>query len=176
MRRAVAAAMFLVCAACGTSEPAAELQPTGRSLLPPSASPGSPEPSPSDGANGGSSDRKSSGAAGADAVPAPAQGAGPTAPPTKAPTPKPTKKPTEPGIAGSVVAAGKPVTDAQVTISGSGYHHNTTTSSQGRFRSATPPGTYTIAANSPSVSGCGPRTVTVQKDAVSEVTITCTPR
>ena len=128
--------------------------PAGRSCRRRPA-PAPPEPSPSDGANGDSSGGSGGGAAGADTDPAPAPGAGPTAAPTKAPTPKPTKKPTEPGIAGSVVAGGKPVTDAQVTISGSGYHHNTTTSSQGRFRSATPPGTYTIAANSPSVSGCG---------------------
>jgi hypothetical protein len=173
VRRAVAAVSLLVCAACAASEPAATVQPSeGRSLLPPSASPGSPEPPPSDGARDGST------AGGADAGgsgnPAPAPGgAGAAAVPTKAPTPKPTKKPTEPAISGSVVAGGQPVTDAQVTISGDGYHHNTTTSSQGRFRSATPPGTYTVAASSPSVSGCSPRTVTVEPNAVSQVTITC---
>ena len=174
MRRAVAAALLLLAAACGTAEPAATVGPSeGRSLLPPSSSPGSPEPSPSDGAGGGAT------AGGADTgtnpAPAPAQGAGAPAAPTKAPTPKPTKKPTEPAIAGEVLAGGEPVTDAQVTISGDGYHHNTTTSSQGRFRSATPPGTYTVAASSPSVGGCGPRTVTVKPNEASHVTITCDP-
>jgi hypothetical protein len=92
---------------------------------------------------------------------------------TAKPTPVPTKRPEKPGIEGTVLAGGAPVTDAQVTISGNGYHHNTTTSSSGRFRSATPPGTYTVAASSPSASGCGSKTVTVPKDAVAHVTITC---
>jgi hypothetical protein len=110
--------------------------------------------------------------------PAPAQGAGTTstATPTKAPTPKPTKRPSEPAISGEVVAGGQPVPGAQVTISGDGYHHNTTTSSQGKFRSAAPPGTYTVTASSPDVTGCTPRTVTVQPNYASHVTITCTAR
>ncbi len=171
MRRFAAAAM-IVLAACGTSEPTATLQPTGRSLLPPSDDPGSPSPSvsPSSDADAG---RSGSGAgAGAADGPAPASRA---ASPSVAPatSPKPTKKPEEPAIAGQVLAGGDPVTDAQVTISGEGYHHNTTTSSQGRFRSATPPGTYTVNASSPSVSGCAPKTITVKPDAVSNVTITC---
>lgn len=163
---------MLVLTACGTSsEPTATLLPTGRSLIPPSADPGSPSPSASpsaDGATGGSG-------GGADAADADGAAPAPAAPaaPTRPPTPKPTKKPEQPAIAGQVLAGSKPVTDAQVTISGDGYHHNTTTSSQGRFRSATPPGTYTVAANSPSVTGCAPRTVTVQPNAVSNVTITC---
>ena len=170
MLRWMAAASIVVCAACGTSEPAATLQPTGRSLLPPSDGSTSPEPSPSSTADPNGSD--TAGAA-ADANGGPAPTVATLAKATAAPTPKPTKKPEKPGIDGQVLAGGQPVTDAQVTISGNGYHHNTTTSSSGRFRSATPPGTYTVNANSPSVSGCGARTVTVEPNAVSHVTITC---
>jgi hypothetical protein len=176
VRRAVATAVLLLCAACGAAAPEATVHPSGgRSLLPPSAGPGSPEPSPSDGASGSSTGGGAdTGANGNPAASAP--GAGTAAAPTKAPTPKPTKKPSEPAITGEVVAGGQPVTGAHVTISGDGYHHNTTTSSQGKFRSATPPGTYTVTATSPSVSGCSPRTVTVEANAASHVTITCTAR
>ena len=169
MRRAAALLLFVL-AACSSPEPAAELQPTGRSLLPPSAEAGSPEPSPSSTPDGraGGADAGDGGSGG----PAPTAGTA-AAKPTAAPAPTPTKKPEKPGIDGQVLAGGQPVTDAQVTISGNGYHHNTTTSSSGRFRSATPPGTYTVNASSPSVSGCGAKTVTVQRNAVSHVTITC---
>jgi hypothetical protein len=170
--RRLAAAVMLVLAGCTASEPAADVvRPTARSLLPPSADPSaSPSASPSGGPAGGSGSGTAAGADTSEGAAAPAAAA---AKPTPKPTPKPTKRPEQPAIEGTVTAGGRPVTDAQVTISGSGYHHNTTTSSSGRFRSATPPGTYTVAANSPSVSGCAPKTVTVQPNAVSNVTITC---
>lgn len=166
MRSFIAMVLLVTCAACSSAEPTATVQPTPRSLLPPTSTPASPSPS-------ASSDARSDGGGpgAADVDPAPAAEAAPAA--TKPPTPTPKKPAEQPAINGQVLAAGRPVTDAQVTISGSGYHHNTTTSSQGRFQSATPPGTYTVTASSPSVSGCGARTVTVEANAVSYVTITC---
>jgi hypothetical protein len=151
------------------------VQPTARSILPPTSTPAeSHSPTPSPGAGTGTDADGAANAA--DDVGAPeAHPVRPSAKPPS-PSPTPTKKPEQPGINGQVLAGGRPVIDAHVTISGSGYHHNTTTSSQGRFQSATPPGTYTIAASSPSVSSCGERTVSVQPNAVSHVTITCETR
>jgi hypothetical protein len=167
VRRLGAALLLLLIAACGSPEPDATPQPTARSLLPPTDEP-SPTPSPSPSSDGGDASSDGAGAETAqdDAAPASAESAASS-------SPRPTKKPRDPGISGQVLAGGQPVTDAQVTISGSGYSHNTTTSSQGRFQSAAPPGTYTVAASSPSASGCGTQTVTVPKDAVARVTITC---
>ena len=157
------ASALLTAFACTTPEPASTPQPSARSLLPPTASPDA-SPSPSNAAVEGRAEAAEA------ADPAPA-----TAPPTKPaakPSPLATKKPALPGISGQVLAGGQPVTDGQVKISGSAYHHNTTTSSAGRFQSATPPGTYTITVTSPSAS-CAQKTVTVHEDAVSHVTITC---
>lgn len=165
-RRATCAltiASSLIGFACTTPAPAPTPQPTARSLLPATATP-DVSPSPSSAAVDG----RAGAADAADSAPQPG-------PPTKTPvtrSPAPTRKPELPGISGQVLAGGRPVTDGQVTISGTGYHHNTTTSSAGRFQSATPPGTYSITVTSPTAS-CAQKTVTVEDDAVSHVTITC---
>jgi carboxypeptidase family protein len=161
-----ACAVLTMFAACTTSEPVATLQPTGRSLLPPTSVPGSPSPSAS-----GEIGRDASGQAGAADTDTAARPATSTAPSATA-SPHATKKPREPAISGQVLAGGSPVTGAQVTITGDGYHHNTTTSSEGRFQSAALPGTYTIAVAASGMS-CPTRTVTVQPNQVSRVTITC---
>jgi hypothetical protein len=164
-------AMLLVAVSCGNATPASTVEsgePAG--LLPTVSATGEPT---SD-ASGTTSARTA-----APQTTTHATGA-PVASPSRSP------RETEPGISGQVVAGptcpveradspcpDRPVTDAQVTISGSGYHHNTTTSSEGRFHSATPPGTYTVTASSPSVFGCDPQTVKVEPNRTTHVTVHC---
>ena len=116
----------------------------------------------------------------------------PTASTAPAPTrtlPAPTRSPKPPegsGISGQVVAGptcpvervdspcpDRPVTDAQVTISRTGYHKDTRTNSQGRFHVDAPPATYRVTANSPGVFGCDEQTVKIEEGRVSHVTINC---